>query len=392
MSDDDHQHIPLGVKYETKPIWADIQRVFGVGATGAAIVVAAFEGFFAGRGVSYSRNRNFYGPHRHKLITYRSVIEAVDDLDAGGWIHHHKQPPGIRGLQSWFEATTELVDAMQDILSKRPRLELARLQSTTILRDEDGKPLTYRRTRDIDRQDKKTAGFNEAITAASIWYPEADNVVHLSGLAAPMARIYNGTFARGGRFYPMGTSWQNIKAEARRKLTIDGEPVIELDFDGMHVAMLYAESGLPLPDDCHQIDGWPRKLVKVATFTMINAKTEKSARMAIAHNEAIRSLAEPGTQEAIRITHKLMKAIKAKHRPIQQHLHSHAGARLMRKDSDIAEAVMADLITRKGILALPVHDSFLVPESKRDELERAMIEASYRVMGTYLSVSKAGAK
>ena len=190
----------------------------------------------------------------------------------------------------------------------------------------------------------------------------------------------------------MGTSWQNIKAETRRKLTIDGEPVVELDFDGMHIAMLYAESSLPLPDDCHQIDGWPRKLVKIATFTLINAKTEKSARLSIAHNDCMSILAEPGSQEALAVTHKLMRAIKRKHAAIAHHLHSDAGARLMRKDSDIAEAVMADLITRKGILALPVHDSFLVPESKRDELERAMIEASYRVMGTYLSVSKAGQK
>ena len=391
MSEDD-KHIPLGVKYETKPIWRDIQLVFGVGPTGAAIVVAAFEAFFAGRPVSYSRNRNFYGSHRHQLMTYNSVTSAVDHLAATGWIHHHRQPAGVRGWQSWFEATTELVDAMQDILAQTPRLRLARLPATTILRDENGKPLVHRRTREIDRQDKRTEAFNEAITAAEIAYPEKSNVVYLSGLACPMARIYNKTFMRGGRFYPMGTSWQNIKAETRRKLTIDGEPVVELDFDGMHVAMLYAEAGLPLPEDCHDIYGWDRKLVKVATFTLINAKNEKSARLSIANSEHIALLAKPGSQEAIAFAHRLINDIKRKHAPIARDLHSDAGARLMRKDSDIAEAVMVELILRNGIVALPVHDSFLVPESKRDELERAMVEASYKVMGTYLSVSKAGTK
>ncbi len=36
------------------------------------------------------------------------------------------------------------------------------------------------------------------------------------------------------------------------------------------------------------------------------------------------------------------------------------------------------LMLEKGIVVLPVHDSFLVPASKRDDLEAAMIEAAHR--------------
>lgn len=97
--EDEHQ-IPLGVKYDTKPIWAAINETFGVDATGSAMVVAAFEGFFIGRTVSYSRNRNFYGSSRHNLITYNKVIAAVERLAAAGWIYHYKQAPGMRGCQS----------------------------------------------------------------------------------------------------------------------------------------------------------------------------------------------------------------------------------------------------------------------------------------------------
>lgn len=407
----DDRDIPLTVKYETRPIWAAIEQTFEVGPTGAAVVIAAFEAFFAGRAVSYSRNHNSYGATRHQLMTRRKVIEAVDLLDAAGWIIHHKQPPGARGWQSSFEATQKLMEALESILAQKPKLRLARLQSTTILRDESGAAMTFRHTREIIRQDKKTDGFNEAIGAACIEHPDGSNVVGLSSFVAPMSRIYNGCFMRGGRFYPMGTSWQNVKAEARRQLTIDGEPVVELDFDGMHIAMLYAEAGLPLPDDCHTIEGWPRHLVKVANFTLINSKTEKDARFSIAHSDGrkldkatgrriegpddkqlMQSLAEPGSQEAIRLAAALIKAIKIRHAPIAQHLHSDAGARLMRKDADIAEAVMAELILKKGIVALPVHDSFLVQASKVAELEAAMAEASYRIMGQYLTVSKAKTK
>lgn len=407
---DDHD-IPLTVKYEARPIWAAIEQTFEVGPTGAAIVIAAFEAFFAGRAVSYSRNNNWYCSTRHPLLTRRKVIDAVDHLDAAGWIIHHRQPPGARGWQSSFEATEKLLDAIEDILSHKPKLRLARLQSTTILRDENGASINFRQTREIARQDRKTEGFNEAIGASLIEHAEGPSIVGLTGFVAPMARIYNGSFMRGGRFYPMGTSWQNIKAEARRQLTIDGEPVVELDFDGMHIAMLYAEAGLPLPDDCHTIEGWPRHLVKVANFTLINAKTEREARFSIAHSDGrkidkatgqriegpddkqlMQSLAEPGSQEAISLAAELINAIKIRHAPIAQHLHSDAGARLMRKDADIAEAVMAELVLKKGIVTLPVHDSFLVQVSKVAELEAAMAEASYRIMGQYLAVSKAKAK
>ena len=52
---------------------------------------------------------------------------------------------------------------------------------------------------------------------------------------------------------------------------------------------------------------------------------------------------------------------------------------LMRIDSAIVEAVMKYLMLEKGIVVLPVHDSFLVPASKRDDLEAAMIEAAHRI-------------
>ncbi|MEX3316658.1 hypothetical protein [Sulfitobacter sp. PS-8MA] len=386
------RQIPLGVKYETKPLWVEIELTFGVGATGAAIVVAAFEAFFIGTPVSYSRNKNYYGPHRHQLIKYKAVLQAVDRLAAAGWIKHYRQAQGNFGWQSAFEATPELIDTLQSILAGKPRLKLARLPQTTILRDENGKPIDYKRTRQIDRQDRKTEGFNEAISAADINHGDPSNVVAMPTLACPLARIHNKNFGRGGRYFSMGASWQNIKSEARRALTIDGEPVVELDFDGMHIAMLYAEAGLPLPRDCHDLPGWPRKLVKVATFTLINATNEMAARMSIAHSEHLGELAEPGSQEAIGKARALIEAIKHRHAPIAGQLHSDAGARLMRKDSDIAEAVMAELILRKGIVALPVHDSFLVPASKRDELEEAMTDAAYKIMGVYLSVSEAGTK
>ena len=46
-------------------------------------------------------------------------------------------------------------------------------------------------------------------------------------------------------------------------------------------------------------------------------------------------------------------------------------------DAAIAETVMLTMLVR-GIVVLPLHDSFLVPASKRDELEDEMLEAAHK--------------
>ena len=384
FSPGDEPQIPLGVKYDDKLLWRYLKDTFRVDATGAAIIVAAVEAHRLGKAVSYSRSKPFYESdrQRHALLTYRRVIAAVDQLEADGMIVHYRQAPGCRGWQSAFEATPDLVDAVTAILEGKP-LKLQRLHRLTILRDADGRPMDYKPTREIDRRDRKTEGFNEAIGSAKVVSLEGAN------LACPMARIHNRDFDRGGRFYPMGTSWQNIKSEARKALTIGGEAVVELDFKTLHPAILYAEAGVPMPADCYAIDGWPRDLVKVAMLTLINARTVHAARLSIANNDRMAQRAKPGSQEAIGYASALIEAIKRAHAPIAHAFHSDAGARLMRIDSDLAEAVMHDLILRKGVVTLPVHDSFLVPVSKRDELEAAMLDAAHKIGLHSIAVTEA---
>ena len=94
-----------------------------------------------------------------------------------------------------------------------------------------------------------------------------------------------------------------------------------------------------------------------------------------------------GSQDALRAAAALIEALKAMHRPIAHAFHSDAGARLMTIDSDIASCVMTDLLN-KGIVALPVHDSFLVPASQRSRLEEAMLKAAHRAGLWMMSVAQ----
>jgi hypothetical protein len=57
-------------------------------------------------------------------------------------------------------------------------------------------------------------------------------------------RIFNnGSFEQGGRFY--GGFWQNIPREYRKFIRINYKEIVELDYSGLHINMLYAMKKLP---------------------------------------------------------------------------------------------------------------------------------------------------
>ncbi|WP_323010402.1 hypothetical protein [Paracoccus sp. (in: a-proteobacteria)] len=367
---------PLSLRFETKHLWKAFEAEIGVAPTGAAIILDICN---ADGWISYSRTaRHYEMPKRYRngLYTYRKVVSQVDFLDGLGLIEHDRRQPGERGWQSALRATDELRAIHAKILGPTVPI-LAPPAEVILLRDPNGDLLEYRETQDTGRKRNQVRRINEAIAGAGL-----DPAV-----AAPLSRIYNQTMKRGGRFYAMGQSWQNISSEARRAVKINGEPVVELDFKTLHPAILYAEVGVTMPSDCYDIPGWPRKLVKVALLILINARTPHQARHALAHAQPMEDVAPLGSQEALRAADKLVNAIKAMHRPIAHAFHSDAGARLMTIDSDIASCVMTDLLN-KGIVALPVHDSFLVPASKRDLLEEAMLKAANRAGLWMMSVAQ----
>lgn len=363
----DERDIPLAVKYETSAIWPDIKASFGVGPTGAAIAMALFDAALLDRMVSYSRSRSYYDSrNNHPLLGYKNVLGAVNALEAAGLIAHKKQRPGGRGWQSSMAGNSDFVEAMTDIVQPLP---LAMPRKLVLLRDKEGRPIDAPRNREVGRLEKGVAAVNEAL--ASVEVRGADGL----NLDARVARIFNGDMSRGGRFYGLGTSWQNIPSDDRLRIQIDGEPVVELDFSTLHPALLYAEVGAPVPDDCYIIGNWPRSLVKRGLLVLINARNWHSARSAIAYCDDMAVLEPFDRQDALQFASRLIANIKARHRPIAKFFHSDAGARLMRKDSDLAAAILARL-RRKGIVALPVHDSFLVAEHHADELEAAMHECA----------------
>ena len=364
---EDERDIPLAVKYETSAIWPEIKRLFGVDATGAAIAMALLDAALADKMTSYSRTRAFYDARDcHPLLSYRKVIRAVGMLDAGGWLINRKQCPGGYGWQSSMAATPEFCQALKGLIRPLP-LEIPR--NPVILRDKEGRSIDLPKTRMIGRMERKVIDINEALASTDVRTSAGVPI------GAGVVRIFNETMDRGGRLYGLGTSWQNIPATERPRISIDGEPVVELDYSTLHPSLLYAEVGAIPPHDCYAIGNWPRPLVKKALLVLINASNLHQVRRYLAHCPEMAALGPADEQDALHTASLVIADIKRVHQPIAKFFHSDAGARMMRVDSDLSSAILSKLL-RQGIVALPVHDSFLVQVRHIDALENAMLESA----------------
>ena len=87
----------------------------------------------------------------------------------------------------------------------------------------------------------------------------------------------------GGRLYSTGgngISYQSLPSDIRKSIKIDGKETVELDFSGMHIAMLYAENEMNVPEKIYDfMESEPElvPLVKHLVLVLINSRTEEAA-------------------------------------------------------------------------------------------------------------------
>jgi len=201
-------------------------------------------------------------------------------------------------------------------------------------------------------------------------------------------RVFNNSsFKNGGRFY--GASHLDIPSHMRGFIRINGEPIVELDYDALHVVMLYHLRGIDtdLSQDPYEKIVGPedRSIKKIALLTAINAPTEAKAIKGIR-----KALVDDGitgdilTDKSLR---KLIARAKLAHTDIADDIASGKGIKLQNIDSRIADAILTNLMAL-NIPALPVHDSFVVPQQYEGLLRQQMVDEYEKILGFKPGVSK----
>ena len=197
-----------------------------------------------------------------------------------------------------------------------------------------------------------------------------------------MRRIFaKGRLDRGGRFY--GAWWEYIPKNFRRYVTINGQPTVEVDFKEIHPRLLYALHGVTPPDDLYDLGIRDPNIPYDATkghYKKQRAIIKKFINALINDERGVHRLSV-ARSVTLGLSHdELLELVFERHPIIKQVLNTDTGLHLQFLDSEIAEAVMLNLMSQ-GIVALPVHDSFLVREEFLPDLRQDMTSAFEKVVG-----------
>jgi len=329
---------------------------------------AILEGLGGGRWISYSRRKLLYsglGRYHGTDYAYSTVPLIVERLEAAGIIEHEKAKPGNLGWQSRFRAAHGLVETVTLPLVTHDPLELVRLKMNKRLVD-------YRDTARTETWRRNLQVFNEAISGSVITLDVGEhdgNVIRcgdhtLYPAMKSLYRVFNDDWGQGGRSY--GPFWQQAKKKDRPFLRIDGMRTVEPDYHQLHPTLIYGMAGRGLGGDAYTLDGWHRDTGKRAFNILVNATNYHKAVGALANK-----IGGAGARsEAV----KLINNMKERHQPIADYFHSGLGRRLQNIDAGMAERVM-EKMTGRGIVALPIHDSFIVPHQHENTLREAMSES-----------------
>jgi hypothetical protein len=374
------------------------------------------------RSLSISLNRKSWKISRYGKASY-FIIELVKVLERKNYIKMEKgfrfdhEPHNARMTRIW--ATEKLLKCLPEFPSAvifDPKKELVEL------RDEKGKLKEYRDTAETRRIRKILQLANAVNCKADIRYGKRELNPCLMAIFREKFTLYGRLHTSGSRYH-----YQSFSEDERAEITIDGQPLIELDYAGLHPHLLYAKEKLQLSFDPYTfIDARAddenkdlRRFYKDALLSLINARTKwvdqivtKTGQKRKGYwrtaeqnaNSAITSLMnldyylpQEKKKKGLLITEndrKMMNQSKVAREYLQQagfhnsqdiidaFIKAHpkiahyffsgeTGMRLMNLDSKIALSIIQHF-SKQGIPILAVHDSFLVQEHYHDELMQVM--------------------
>lgn len=218
--------------------------------------------------------------------------------------------------------------------------------------------------------------YTTSITTPLIGFCEINFVIYKE-LRCIIKRVFNnGVFTNGGRFYE--AEYQFLSEEERSWITIDNEPVVEIDYKTFHPRILYHKEQIDIKGDLYQMVNPEKELrpaIKKMMNIMINANNDRQS-VIVFKKELLDDEKGVEIQTAI-LKHRvdewdLTKMIRKAHKPIGKYFRSKIGVKIQYEDSELARSILTHFM-KKGIACLCVHDSFLVQEKYKDELFELMM-------------------
>lgn len=331
------------------------------------------------------------------LVGHRQFIAVVDGLTASGLL---QASPAIRYGIEWGDGVSFMGKAAR-LRPAQPLLDLAMQHGVTpaTVRADFGvefsrkppatpavlvvrRPLKEPRSKGQSRSERRgvitTGPDDKAAQRLSAGVLEANEwaAVHdVRGCLLPRWwRPFGPDWSLGGRWTALGASgvYQRLSKEARRSITINGETTAEVDIQAAHLSVMHGLLGLELPDDDpYAVAGLPRAVVKAWVTATLGkgSPVRRWASGAVDGTPELAGVDAAAVGSAVIARYPFLAApAKAVGTVAGLDGLNHLGAperllthRLMALEAAGLTAAMHFLRLDRAVLALPVHDSLIVP-------------------------------
>jgi hypothetical protein len=331
------------------------------------------------RPIAISLDKNTWKKDKYNKVGY-SVIKIIGELEKRGYVQVKK------GFQTEQDSRLTRIwpgEKLLDYLRILPGGVIYEPVQLVELRDRKTKKLKdYRDT-------ERTCKIRNMLEKANKINGKADIRFQAWELKTFLKAIFIEKFTWYGRLHTRGyRHYQGLTKVERSEITINGEPIIELDFKGLHPHLFYAKEGLQCPDDPYSIiniDPDVRPFLKHILLCMVNAKDEVQAERAANywlkfHPREYRKLLSKNITGA----KPLMKSFLEVHEPISRYFCNgkENGLKVMNLDATIALNIV-NCFAKKRIPILAIHDSFIVQEKHEKELYQVMKNSYKKFAGNF---------
>ena len=226
-----------------------------------------------------------------------------------------------------------------------------------VLRDENEKEIT------ADQKPEKIKRVEAELKAYNGFLENRKVVLDGQELDCKLRAVYSrGSYDMGGRLYTSKNGHQ-VEKSKRKRITINGNATIEMDFCCYHTNMLYNTLGFTLDGDAYDFLADRQKAKRVLN-TCLDARDEKQAKCSIASflcygddykGDRVYDVFKKYIPEA----EEMMRKAEERHSCIKDKFYTDNSLALQNLDAQIMLEII-DTLRRKKILALPIHDSIIV--------------------------------
>ena len=377
--------------------------------------------------IGVNRNSNAYkvNTRYNALHISRKIVSLIDVLVEANYLNylhgsHDRVNDGMFSRTSRIRPSLQLQDKFSGLVLSPLGIDHNYLQETVILTDyetdEEGNYTKSNGKKKRQYIEYEDTGFTNNIRRDLEAYNELlqQAYIDIATLEEPFVvrtkkdgttqrikidqskKFVRRIFSRGdwncnGRFY--GGFWQQVGSEYRKDIYINDSPTVEVDYKGLHAAILSAEKGIVYGGDryelgavvCPRLDKQQqRKAVKLLVLAAINAKDRNSAFGAFRQAQSTGSTEKTLTNDELGL---LLDSFLQQHPYLEDGICSDQGIRLMNVDSHITNYVIKEFVRLQNPI-LSVHDSYIVDTKDVELLRDCMKEASLHVVGVDLAAEQ----